>query len=126
MRLLYSSKFVKNLYNGFKKVHDAWNFIKKHVQNGTEVLKITWNRQELSRTTQMDENSSRLNKMVQKWSKLVQKGPKVWEIESLDLLSLIWSNFQTHVAEKGASYGKITLWARFFTSSQTRVLFQIA
>ena len=99
----------------------------KNVQNGTEVLKITWNRQELSRTIQMDENSSRLNKMVQKWSK---KRPEVWEIESLDLLSLImgslWSNFQTHVAKKGASHDKITLWARFLTSSQTRVSFQIA
>ena len=31
----------------------------------------------LSRTTQMDENSSRLNKMVQKWSKLVQKKAKI-------------------------------------------------
>ena len=87
--MVWNCYVVQNWYNGLKKVHDALN-LRKNIQNGTEVFKMTLNREEWRQTTQMNENGWKLFKIEQNSSKVVKIGPKrnkqIWAIESASQL----------------------------------------
>ena len=112
--MVWNCYVVQNWYNGLKKVHDALN-LRKNIQNGTEVFKMTLNREEWRQTTQMNENGWKLFKIEQNSSKVVKIGPKrnkqIWAIESASQLKKhfnyliwhIWPNFIVLLIEPCAS-----------------------